>query len=48
MLAWLLWALVAGVCAVAFWIAHLVGDLNDRFDQIDHTLDLILDHLKSK
>ena len=48
MLPWLVWALVAGVCAVAFWIAHLVKDLNNRFDQIDHALDLILDQLKNK
>ena len=48
MLTFLVWALLAAVCAVAFWIAHLVRDMNDRFDQIDHAIDLILDHLKNK
>ena len=48
MLTFLLWALVAGIVAVAFWIGHLVRDVNDRFDQIDHALDLILDHVKRK
>ena len=48
MLTLLLWTLVAAVAAVAFWIGHLVRDLNDRFDQIDHALDLILDHVKNK
>jgi hypothetical protein len=48
MLTFLIWALLAAVCAVAFWIGHLVKDLNDRFDQIDHGIDLILDHLKNK
>jgi hypothetical protein len=48
MLMFLMWVLLAGVCAVAFWIAHLVKDLNDRFEQIENTLDLILDHLKNK
>jgi hypothetical protein len=48
MLTFLVWTLLAAVCAVALWIAHLVRDLNDRFDQIDHALDLILDHLKNK
>jgi|KBSMisStandDraft_5_1062788.scaffolds.fasta_scaffold318926_1 hypothetical protein len=48
MLTLLIWVLIAAVAAVAFWIAHLVKDLNDRFDQIDHALDLILDHLKDK
>jgi hypothetical protein len=44
----LIWALIAAVGAVAFWIGHLVKDLNDRFDQIENTLDLILDHVKNK
>jgi hypothetical protein len=48
MLTFLIWALVAAVCAIAFWILHLVRDLNTRLDQIDHALDLILDHLKNK
>jgi hypothetical protein len=39
---------LAGLCAIAFWIARLVKDVNDRFDQIDNALDLILDHLKDK
>jgi hypothetical protein len=39
---------LAALCAIAFWIAHLVRELNDRFDQIDNALDLILDHLKNK
>jgi hypothetical protein len=41
----LLWALLAAVLAVAFWIGHLVKDLNDRFDQIEHKLDVIIDQL---
>jgi hypothetical protein len=44
----LIWVLLAAVCAMAFWIAHLVKDLNDRFDHIENALDLILDHLKDK
>jgi hypothetical protein len=39
----LLWALVAGVCALAVWIAQLVKGTNDRFDQIEHKLDVIID-----
>jgi hypothetical protein len=48
MLTFLVWVLLSAVCGVAFWIAHLVKDLNDRFDQIDHSLDLILDQLKKE
>jgi hypothetical protein len=48
MLTFLVWVLIAAVCAVAFWIAHLVRDLNNRFDQIENALDLILDYLKNK
>jgi hypothetical protein len=44
----LIWVLIAAVAAVAVWIAQLVKQLNDRFDQIDHALDLIVDHLKTK
>jgi hypothetical protein len=44
-MALLLWALLAAVLAVAFWIGHLVGDLNERFDQIEHKLDVISDKL---
>ncbi len=39
---------LAGLCAIVLWIARLVKDLNERFDQIDNALDLILDHLKQK
>jgi len=42
------WAIVAALCAIVIWIAVLVRGLNDRFDQIDHALDLVLDHLKDK
>lgn len=48
MLTSLISVLLVAVCAVAFWIAHLVKNLNDRFDQIDNALDLILDHVKDK
>jgi hypothetical protein len=48
MLTSLVWVLLAAVCAIAFWIAHLVKDLNERFDQIENALDLILDHVKDK
>ena len=48
MLTFLVWTLLAAVVAVALWIALLVRDLNNRFDQIDHALDLILDHIKNK
>jgi hypothetical protein len=44
----LLWALLARVCAAAFWIALLVKGLNDGFDQIEHKLDVIIDHLDAK
>jgi hypothetical protein len=42
----LIWALVAGVCAVAFWIGRLVKDLNDRFDELERKLDEIIDTLE--
>jgi hypothetical protein len=45
MTALLLWVLVAAVCAVAFWIGQLVKDLNDRLDQLEHKLDIIIDEL---
>jgi hypothetical protein len=45
MVAFLLWAVFAVVCAVAFWIAHLVKNLNERFDQIEHKLDVAIDQL---
>lgn len=41
----LVWTLVASVLAVMFWIAHLVRDINDRFDQIEHKLDVIIDRI---
>ena len=44
----LTWLVLAGLCAIAFWITRLVKDVNDRFDQIDNALDLILDHLKDR
>jgi hypothetical protein len=44
----LIWALVAGLCAVALWVAHLVKDLNDRFDQIEHKLDVLIDQLDER
>ena len=39
----LLWALIAAVLAVAFWVGLLVKQLNERFDQIEHKLDIIID-----
>jgi len=33
--------------AIAFWIAHLVRDVNERFDQIEHKLDVIMFQLES-
>ena len=42
------WVILAAACAIALWIAFLVKGMNDRFDQIDNALDLILDHLKNK
>jgi hypothetical protein len=44
----LLWVAVAAVCAVALWIGQLVKGLNDRLDDMENALDLILDHLKNK
>jgi hypothetical protein len=44
-MALLLWALLTAVLAVAFWIGHLVRDVNQRFDQIEHKLDVIIDKL---
>ena len=41
----LVWALVAAVCAVAVWVGQLVRQLNDRFDQIEHKLDIVVDRL---
>jgi hypothetical protein len=48
MVAFLLWAVFAAICAVAFWIGHLVKDLNERFDQIEHKLDVVIDRLNAK
>ena len=39
----LLWALLTAVLAVAFWIGLLAKQLNERFDQIEHKLDIIID-----
>ncbi len=39
---------LAALCAIAVWVARLVKDANDRLDQIDSALDLILDHLKNR
>lgn len=47
MVTFLVWTLVAAVLAVAFWIAHLVRDINERFDQIEHKLDVIIDQLET-
>ena len=44
----LLWALLTAVLAVAFWIGLLVKQLNQRFDQIEHKLDVILDGLEGR
>jgi ketosteroid isomerase-like protein len=38
----------AASSAIAFWISQLVKGVNDRLDQVDRALDLILDHLKNK
>jgi hypothetical protein len=43
----LVWTLVASALAIAFWIAHLVRDVNERFDQIEHKLDVIMFQLES-
>jgi hypothetical protein len=45
MVAFLLWAVFAAVCAVALWIGQLVKNLNERFDQIEHKLDVVIDQL---
>ena len=42
MMTFLVWTLVALALAIAFWIAHLVRDINERFDQIEHKLDVII------
>jgi hypothetical protein len=42
MMTFLIWTLVALVLAIAFWIAHLVRDINERFDQIEQKLDVII------
>ena len=42
----LVWILVAAVLAVGFWIAQLVRDVNQRFDQIEHKLDVIIQQLE--
>ena len=39
------WILFASILAIAFWIANLVKDINNRFDQIEHKLDVIIDQL---
>jgi Flp pilus assembly pilin Flp len=40
--------ILIAICVIAFWISQLVKGVNDRFDQVDRALDLILDHLKNK
>jgi hypothetical protein len=39
--------LIASVLAIAFWITQLVRDVNERFDQIEHKLDVIIDQLEN-
>jgi hypothetical protein len=46
MMTFLVWTLVASALAIAFWIAHLVRDINERFDQIEHKLDVIIFQLE--
>ena len=47
MMTFLVWTLVASALAIAFWIAHLVRDINERFDQIEHKLDVIIFQLEN-
>jgi hypothetical protein len=47
MMTFFVWTLVALALAIAFWIAHLVRDINERFDQIEHKLDVIIFRLES-
>jgi hypothetical protein len=47
MVTFFVWTLVALALAIAFWIAHLVRDINERFDQIEHKLDVIIFQLES-
>jgi hypothetical protein len=47
MMTFLIWTLVALALAIAFWIAHLVRDINERFDQIEQKLDVIIFQLDS-
>jgi hypothetical protein len=47
MTTFLVWTLVALALAIAFWIALLVRDINERFDQIEHKLDVIIFQLES-
>jgi hypothetical protein len=47
MMTFLVWTLVASALAIAFWIAHLVRDINERFDQIEHKLDVIIFQLET-
>jgi len=47
MMTFLVWTLVALALAIAFWIGHLVRDMNERFDQIEHKLDVIIFQLES-
>jgi hypothetical protein len=39
--------IIASVLAIAFWITQLVKDVNERFDQIEHKLDVIIDQLEN-
>jgi hypothetical protein len=47
MMTFFVWTLIALALAIAFWIAHLVRDINERFDQIEHKLDVIIFQLES-
>jgi hypothetical protein len=39
--------IIASVLAIAFWITQLVKDVNERFDQIEHKLDVIIDQIEN-
>jgi hypothetical protein len=41
-----LWLIVALIVAVAIWVATVVNGINERFDQIEHKLDVVIDQLE--
>ena len=40
--------LIVCVVGVALWVGRLVRDANERFDQLEHKLDIVIDQLEDR